>query len=49
VLIGRLKSAFDFIKRNYRTINIISGSFLILIGVAMMTGTLGRVLSLLSF
>lgn len=49
VLIGRLKSAFDFIKRNYRTINIISGSFLILIGAAMMTGTLGRMLSLLSF
>ena len=48
VLIDYLKSAFDWIKRNYRSINIISGTLLILIGVLMATGTLGRLLNLLS-
>jgi cytochrome c-type biogenesis protein len=49
VLIGKLKSAFDFIKRNYKTINIIAGVFLIVTGIAMMTGTFGSLLSLLDF
>ena len=48
VLIDKLKSAFDWIKRNYRVINIVSGSLLILIGILMATGTLGRLISLLS-
>lgn len=48
VLIGYLKSAFNWIKKNYQVINIISGSFLILIGILMATGTLGRLLRLLS-
>lgn len=48
VLIDRLKSAFDWVKSNYRVINTVSGSLLILIGVLMMTGLLGRLLSLLS-
>ena len=48
VLIDRLKSAFDWIKRNYKVINIVSGSLLILIGILMAAGTLGRLLSLLS-
>lgn len=48
VLIDYLKSAFDWIKRNYKIINAISGSLLILIGIMMATGTLGRLLSLLS-
>ena len=48
VLIDQMKSAFDFIKRNYDTVNRICGGFLILIGVAMMTGLMGRVLALLS-
>lgn len=47
VLIDYLKSAFDWIKAHYRIINILSGSLLILIGVLMATGTLGRLLSLL--
>ena len=47
VLIDRLKTAFDFIKRNYRVVNIISGSVLVLVGIAMMTGWLGKLLSLL--
>ena len=48
VLIDQMKTAFDFIKRNYDTVNRICGGFLILIGVAMMTGLMGRVLALLS-
>ena len=48
VLIDKLKSAFDWIKRTYRVINLISGSLLILVGVLMATGTLGRLLNLLS-
>lgn len=48
VLIDKLKSAFDWIKWNYRVINLISGSLLILVGVLMATGTLGRLLNLLS-
>ena len=48
VLIDRLKSAFNWIKRNYKIINLVSGSFLILIGVLMASGLLGRFLSLLS-
>ena len=48
VLIDKLKFAFDFIKRNYRMINIISGSILVLIGLLMATGMLGKWMSLLS-
>ena len=48
VLIDKLKSTFDWIKRNYKVINIVSGCLLILIGILMATGTLGRLLSLLS-
>ena len=48
VLIDYLKSAFNWIKRHYDIINKISGGLLILIGVLMATGTLGRLFSLLS-
>ena len=48
VLIDYLKSAFQWIKKNYTVINAISGMFLVLIGILMATGTLGRLLSLLS-
>ena len=48
VLIDYLKSAFQWIKKNYTVINAISGIFLVLIGVLMATGTLGRLLRLLS-
>ena len=47
VLIDYLKSAFNWIKKNYGTINIVCGCLLILIGILMATGTLGRLLSLL--
>lgn len=49
ILIDTLKGTFDFIKRNYKTINIISGLFLIIVGVMMMTGYLNVLLSLLTF
>lgn len=38
LLIDRLKGAFDWIKRHYRAINLISGGLLILVGVLMATG-----------
>ena len=48
VLIDYFKSAFDWIKRNYRIINLISGILLIVVGVLMATGMMGRFLTLLS-
>lgn len=48
VLIDYLKSVFDWIKRHYDIINKLSGAFLILVGVLMATGTMGRLLNLLS-
>ncbi len=48
VLIDYLKSAFNWIKRNYGLINGISGVALVAIGILMMTGMLGRLLNLLS-
>jgi len=48
VLIDQLKGAFNFIKQNYRVINLVCGGFLILVGILMATGTIGRLLSLLS-
>ena len=48
VLIGRLKTAFDWIKANYRIINLVSGSLLVLVGVLMATGALGQLLNVLS-
>lgn len=48
ILIDKLKSTFDFIKKHYNIINIVCGCLLILVGVLMMTGTLGRLLTLLS-
>ncbi len=49
VLVDKLKSTFDFIKKNYKIINIISGSLLVIIGILMMTGYMGYFLSLLTF
>ncbi len=49
LLIDRLKGTFDFIKRNYKAIKVISGLFLVITGILMMTGVMGRFLSLLSF
>ena len=46
LLIERLNGVFTWIKRHYRVINVISGVFLIIVGVAMMTGMLNRLLAL---
>ena len=48
LLIDRLKTTFDFIKRNYQVINIISGALLIAVGILMMTGYMNRFLALLT-
>ena len=47
VLIDSLKSAFNWVKRHYRVINLLSGVFLILVGILMATGTLGALLRIL--
>ena len=48
VLIDKLKSTFNFIKQHYSIINKVCGGLLIIIGILMATGTLGRLLTLLS-
>ena len=48
VLIDYLKGAFNWIKRNYKVINTVSGSLLIVLGIAMASGLLGRLLNWLS-
>ena len=48
VLIDYLKSAFNWIKQHYQVINAVCGCFLVLVGILMATGTLGRLISLLS-
>lgn len=49
LLIDSLKGAFNFIKKNYKVINLISGLLLIIIGLLMMTGYLNLLLSWLTF
>lgn len=48
VLIGYLKSAFDWVKRNYGVINTVCGCLLVLLGILMATGVLNRLLNLLA-
>ena len=48
VLIDQLKGAFNWVKTHYDIINKVCGIALILVGAAMATGTLGRLLALLS-
>ncbi len=47
MLLERLGDVFGFIKRNYRMVNAVCGGFLILLGLLMMTGLLGRAMALL--
>lgn len=49
LILDKLKGVFDFIKRNYKKINIISGVLLIILGIAMMTGLLGKLLAAFTF
>ncbi len=48
LLIDRLKTAFNWVKQHYKIINTISGCTLIVIGIAMATGYLGQLLSIIS-
>jgi len=48
VLIDKLKSTFTWIKKHYKTINLVSGLFLVAMGVLMMTGMLHRFFDLLA-
>ena len=48
VLIDYLKSAFNWIKKHYKVINIVCGVLLIFVGVWMGTGLIGRMFTLLS-
>ncbi len=49
ILIEHLKTAFNFIKRNYKIVNTIAGILLIITGIMMASGTMNYLLSLLSF
>ena len=48
VLIDKLKGAFLFIKTHYQIINKVCGVFLIVVGISMATGMLGKLLNILS-
>lgn len=48
VLIDQLKGAFNWVKAHYDIINKVCGVLLIAVGIAMATGTLGRLLNVLS-
>ena len=47
VLIDKLKTAFTFIKKNYKIINTVCGIFLIIIGIIMMSGLMNKFLTIL--
>lgn len=49
VLIDELKGTFTFIKKHYRVVHQGSGCLLILVGLLMATGWLGKMLSVLTF
>ncbi len=46
LLLDHLKSAFGWIKKNYKVINAVSGGLLVLIGLLMATGVWERLLGL---
>lgn len=48
LILDRLKDTFLVIKKHYRIVNIVSGTFLVLTGVLMMTGTFGYLLAFFS-
>ena len=48
ILIDSLKGAFNFIKKNYKIINTVSGILLIILGVLMATGVFDEISHLLS-
>ena len=48
ILIDKFKNTFNFIKKHYNVINIISGIFLVLVGILMATGLFGKFLAMMS-
>lgn len=48
VLIGRLNSVFSFIKKHYNIVNLVSGIFLIVIGIAMIFGFMNKIMAFFS-
>lgn len=48
VLVDNMKSAFGWIKKNYKIINTVCGIFLIIIGILMAAGLMGKFLVLFS-
>ena len=48
VLIDRLKGAFNWIKAHYDAVNKVCGALLVLVGILMATGILGRFLTVLN-
>jgi len=48
LLIDHLKGAFGLIKKHYGIVNRVCGGFLILVGILMATGAMGRLMVLLS-
>ncbi|MCL2569324.1 MAG: cytochrome c biogenesis protein CcdA [Oscillospiraceae bacterium] len=44
LLIDQLKGAFQFVKRHYTAINLVSGGLLILMGAAMVLGLFGQLM-----
>lgn len=49
LLIDKLKSTMDWVKKHHKVINLISGIFLIVVGILMMTGILNRLIGMLPF
>ncbi len=48
LIIDRLKNAFDFVKKHYGIINIVCGALLVVVGILMMTGLMGKYLTLIT-
>jgi len=48
VLIDKLKSAFNWIKAHYDVVNKVCGGLLVVVGILMATGVLGRFLTVLN-
>ena len=48
VLIDKLKGAFNWVKSHYSIVNLVSGGLLVIVGVLMATGMMGKWLALLS-
>ena len=45
VLINRLNSVFSFIKKHYTIVNLVSGLFLIVIGISMIFGFMNKIMA----